>query len=186
MKWNKHSAFEGQHAFLSASKYSWLNYDDDKLIEAYRSYRAAEKGTEDHAFAALCIKRGQKLPSRPKTTLSMYVNDCIGFRMDPEVLLYYSPFCFGTADAISYRDGILRINDYKSGKIPAKIDQLMVYTALFFLEYDIPPASTKVELRIYQSEDILICNPEVDDILPIMDLIVRYDKLLKEYNKEEE
>ena len=30
---------------------------------------------------------------------------------------------------------ILRIHDYKSGITPAKMDQLMIYAALFCLEY---------------------------------------------------
>ena len=187
MKWNKHSAFEGMHAFMGASKYHWINYDEDRLVESYRTYRAAEQGTLDHAFAALCIERRQKLPSRPRTTLSMYVNDAIGFGLDPEVLLFYSENCFGTADAIGYSDGHLQIHDLKTGKIPAHIEQLMVYAALFCLEYDIAPGNLKsVELRIYQNNDILICNPEADDILPIMDKIISFDKLIKKLQKAEE
>ena len=35
MIWNDHSRDvpEGSHAFLGASKYSWLNYTEDKLKE---------------------------------------------------------------------------------------------------------------------------------------------------------
>lgn len=29
MQWNDHSRLVGQHAFLGASKYHWLNYDTD-------------------------------------------------------------------------------------------------------------------------------------------------------------
>ena len=35
MNWNRHSDLMGTHAFLSASKYHWLNYDADKLAESY-------------------------------------------------------------------------------------------------------------------------------------------------------
>ena len=41
MKFNDHSRLEGAHAFLSASKYHWVNYDDAKLIESYRTAQAA-------------------------------------------------------------------------------------------------------------------------------------------------
>ena len=98
----KHSNLEGQHAFLSASGYHWINYSEDKLADAYAKYRAAQRGTALHAFAAQCIKLGQRLPKSQKT-LNMYVNDAIGYKMTPEQILYYSPNCFGTADAISFR-----------------------------------------------------------------------------------
>ena len=186
MKWNKHSAFEGSHAFMGASKYHWINYDDARLVESYKTYKAAEQGTLDHEFAALCIERKQRLP-KTKSTLNMYVNDAIGFGMDPEVLLYYSENCFGTADAISYSDNRLQIHDLKTGKIPAHIEQLIVYAALFCLEYQIAPGElTSIELRIYQNNDILICQPEADDILPVMDKIQRFDKIIKKIQKAEE
>lgn len=89
MQWNDHSRIEGRHATFSASKYNWLNYTDDKLVTVYDNMKAKERGTVLHAFAATCIRLGQKLP-RSHKTLNQYVNDAIGFRMDPEVLLYYS------------------------------------------------------------------------------------------------
>ena len=45
MNFNDHSELEGLHAFLSASKYHWINYDEEKLYSAYANYRAAEQGT---------------------------------------------------------------------------------------------------------------------------------------------
>ena len=35
MNFNNHSNLEGQHAFLGASKYHWINYSEDKVAEAY-------------------------------------------------------------------------------------------------------------------------------------------------------
>ena len=35
MNFNKHSKLEGQHAFLGASKYHWINYDEEKIAESY-------------------------------------------------------------------------------------------------------------------------------------------------------
>ena len=94
MIFNKHSALEGQHAFLGASKYHWINYDESKVAESYSKFLATQKGTELHDFAARCITLGQKLPKSQKT-LNMYVNDAIGFKMVPEQPLFYSENCFG-------------------------------------------------------------------------------------------
>ena len=46
MIFNKHSALEGQHAFLGASKYHWINYDESKVAESYSKFLATQKGTE--------------------------------------------------------------------------------------------------------------------------------------------
>ena len=105
--------------------------------------------------------------------------------MDTEVVLFYSPRFFGTADAISFRKNFLRIHDLKTGKNPAKMEQLMVYAALFCLEYRIKPGDIEMELRIYQNDEIVIFNPTAEDILPIMDKIVHLDKLLARMDGEE-
>ena len=108
MNFNRHSNLEGQHAFLGASKYHWINYTDDKIADSYVRFLATQKGTVLHEFAAQCILLGQKLPKSQKT-LNMYVNDAIGYKMTPEQILYYSPNCFGTTDAICFRNNFLRI-----------------------------------------------------------------------------
>ena len=179
MNFNEHSRLRGLHAFLSASQYHWINYSDDKLVERYNTYKAAERGTIMHDFAAQCIELGQKLP-RNRKTLNMYVNDAIGFKMTPEQILYFSDNCFGTADAISFRKNFLRIHDFKSGTVPAHMEQLLVYAALFCLEYKVKPGNIDSELRIYQNNDIIIFNPTAEDILPIMDKIKRFDKIIDE------
>jgi hypothetical protein len=184
MNWNEHSRLRGCHAFLSASQYHWINYSEDKLIDRYTTFKAAEQGTRLHDFAATCIELGQKLP-RSKKTLNMYVNDAIGYKMTPEQILYFSENCFGTADTISFRHGMLRIHDYKSGVVPAHIEQLMVYAALFCLEYKHKPGNIEMELRIYQNNDINIFNPTAEDILPIMDKIRRFDKLIDKMKERE-
>ena len=69
MQWNDHSRLVGQHAFLGASKYHWLNYDTQRLVDAFMSCQAKEKGTRLHAFAAECINLKQKLP-KPSTHMS--------------------------------------------------------------------------------------------------------------------
>lgn len=182
MNFNKHSGLEGTHAFLGASNYHWLNYDEEKLTRTYLNRLATAKGTELHEFAAKCIELGQKLP-KSKKTLNMYVNDAIGFKMIPEQILFYSINCYGTADAIVFRDNLLRIHDYKSGVTPASIKQLEIYAAMFCLEYDVDPKDISFELRIYQSDDIVVSNPTAEDIQPIMAKIVVFDKIINDINK---
>ena len=177
MNFKKHSSLEGKHAFLGASKYHWINYDDDKLIESYSKFQATLNGTILHDFACQCITLGQKLPKSQKT-LNMYVNDAIGFKMKPEQVLYYSDNCFGTADAIMFRNNLLRIHDLKTGVTRAHMEQLEIYAALFCLEYNKKPSDIDMELRIYQNNEIIVHNPTVEDILPIMDKIITFDKLI--------
>lgn len=185
MNFNKHFGFEGTHAFLSASKFHWINYDDEKLVDTYTRHMAARKGTELHDLAAQLIKHGQKLP-RSQKTLNMYVNDAIGFKMKPEQILFHSVNCFGTADAISFRNNILRIHDLKTGVTPAHMEQLMIYAALFCLEYGIKPGDINIQLRLYQCDEIIEHNPGPDEILPIMDKIVRFDKMIEKIKSEED
>lgn len=184
MNFRRHSELEGQHAFLGASKYHWLNYDEEKVAESYSKFIATLKGTQLHEFAAQCIRLGQKLPNSKKT-LNMYVNDAIGFKMTPEQPLYYSDNCFGTADSISFRKDILRIHDLKTGVTPANIKQLEIYAALFCLEYKIKPGDIDIQLRLYQSDEIEYKNPTAEIIVPIMDKIITFDKVINRIKTEE-
>ena len=52
MNFNKHSNLEGQHAFLGASKYHWINYSEDKVAEAYSKFLATQKGTVVTCFCS--------------------------------------------------------------------------------------------------------------------------------------
>lgn len=178
MIFNKHINLEGLHAPFGASKSSWLRYDDEKVILVYQNMKAAEMGTKMHEWAKQTIDLGIKQP-RSKKTIYSYVNDAIGFKMDTEVVLFYSERFFGTADAISFRNNILRIHDLKTGQRPVHIEQLEIYAALFCLEYKIKPTEIKIELRIYQNDEILVHEPTAEDILAIMDKIVHLNKLLE-------
>lgn len=190
MNFRKHSNLEGKHAFLSASKSSWLNYDDDKLAVTYRTALAARRGTALHEFACNAILLGVDLP-RDTRTLNQYVNDAIGFRMSPEVTLYYSDNSFGTADAISFRRDprterqMLRIHDLKTGVNDAKFDQLEVYVALFCLEYNVKPQDIDIELRIYQNDNFFAHVPELHKIMFIMDKIKEFDTQIDLIKHEE-
>ena len=183
MIFNRHLNLEGLHAPFSPSQASWLRYDDEKALEVYTNKKASEMGTRLHEWAKKTIDLGLKQP-RSKKTIYSYVNDAIGFKMDTEVVLFYSERFFGTADAISFRDGLLRIHDLKTGKIPAHIEQLEVYAALFCLEYKVKPGDIDMELRIYQNDEILYHNPTAEDIILIMDKIVHLNKLLEKLDEE--
>lgn len=179
MKFNDHSRLVGSHAFLSASQYHWLNYDEKKLVDRWNTYQASQRGTELHEFAAQAIKLRRRLKGM-SDTLALYVNDAIGFHMTPEQVLYYSENCYGTADAICFRNNSLHIHDLKTGEIPAHVEQLEIYAALFCLEYNVDPNTIDIELRLYQSNEVSIFHPEKTDILYIMEKIKVFDSKLKE------
>ena len=182
MFFNKHTNLEGLHAPFGASKSSWLRYSDDKIVEVYNNLQAAEMGTRLHEWAKQTIDLGIK-QSRSKKTIYSYVNDAIGFNMSTEVVLFYSENFFGTADAISFRNNFLRIHDLKTGRRPVHMEQLEIYAALFCLEYKIKPGDIRMELRIYQNDEILVHEPTAEDILPIMDKIVHVNKMLEKIER---
>ena len=183
MKFNNHSGFEGSHAFLSPSSYHWIRYDDDRMMERFYNYQASMRGTELHDFAKQAIRLRQKLP-RSARTLNMYVNDAIGYGMVPEQTLFYSYNCYGTADTIGLMKRMLRIFDLKTGKRKASIEQLMVYAALFCLEYNHRPGELEYDLRIYQNDDVLVHEPAPDEIAHIMDRIVYFDAMINKLKLE--
>lgn len=184
MRFNNHRNLEGLHAPFSPSQSTWLRYDDDKAAEVYSNRKAAELGSRLHQWAKDSIDLGIKQP-RSKKTLYAYVNDAIGYKMDTEVVLFYSERFFGTADAISFRNNTLRIHDLKTGKLPVHMEQLEIYAALFCLEYRVKPGDIEMELRIYQNDEVIYFNPTAEDILPIMDKIVHLNKLLEQLDGEE-
>jgi hypothetical protein len=177
MNFNDHSSLAGQHAFLSASKYHWINYDLDKLTGTFHNSQAARRGTELHALAHECVRLGVKLP-RSSRTLNQYVNDTLGYHMATERVLFYSLNCYGTADAIRFDKNLLRIHDLKTGVNPGSMHQLEIYAALFCLEYGVRPGEIEIELRIYQNDEVLVSVPSVDTIAHIMSQIIVFDNHL--------
>lgn len=183
MNFGRYSHLQGKHAFLSASNYHWVNYDEDKLDAVFMKRMAAIRGTELHALAHQCIRLKVKLPGNDKT-LNRYVNDAIGFRMTPEQILYYSDNCFGTADCIAFRNNTLRIHDLKTGEHEASMMQLKVYAALFCLEFRFTPLQIQIELRIYQNDAVVVEVADPDEIFHIMDRIKVFDKRIDELKQE--
>lgn len=185
MNFNEHFELRDRHAYLSASKYHWLNYSDDKLVESYNNFLSIEMGTRLHALAKEHIELKIKMP-RTKQTLNMYINDAIGFRMTPEQPLYYSENCFGTADAIAFSKNILRIHDLKTGVAPASMNQLKIYDALFCLEYGINPNDISIINRIYQLNEIFEEEENPEEIEGIEHKIIHCDKLIQSIKLGEE
>lgn len=186
-QFRRHVEIEGRHAFLSPSKYHWINYDDEKIVAAYDKHMTAALGTRLHTWAAETIRLGIRMPDNSKT-INMYVNDCIGYRMWIEQPLVYSDNAFGTSDAIWFGDNpdkeslykqLLRIFDLKNGSSPASKTQLECYAALFCLEYKINPMGLEYDLRIYQNDEIVPFETDPVDISFIMDRIVSADSLIE-------
>lgn len=185
MRFNDHLRFEGAHALLSPSSAHWVNYDDDRLVSFVHSHMAARRGTQLHALAKDLIDLGVKLPDTEQT-LNKYVNDCIGFRMTTEQMLWYSTSIFGTADAIKYSDRTkkLQIFDLKTGLTETKFLQLLIYAALFCLEYGKNPVDIDIELRIYQNDQVRIEQANPIDVSTIMSRIVYVNRLVTDYREE--
>ena len=190
MHFHTHSELAGRHSFLSASKYHWINYDAEKMSRVFVSELAKQRGTELHEYASTAIRLGRRQPKNNET-VNKYINDALGFRMTPELILFYSLNAFGTADTISFRldpkTGIwvLRIHDLKTGVTPTSMHQLEIYAAYFCLEYGFKPAEIEIHLRIYQNDEVNEYDPDPMDITNIMDKIVTFDKLLDALREEE-
>ena len=105
--------------------------------------------------------------------------------MRSEQPLYFSPNCFGTTDAISFKDNLLRIHDLKTGAAPASMHQLEVYAALFCLEYSKSPEKIDMEFRIYQNDEIIVGQPEGDLIEDVMQKIIFFDQLIEKVKNGE-
>lgn len=205
MNWNNHYKLEGKHALLGASKSGWINDEDDQFRQRVVSYYASTIGTLLHEIAKKYISHGFKMHKYDKSSIVLdlidsgiperiidildfdlmfinlmaYVNDAVGYRLSPEVLLYYSDRSFGTADTIGYfdKDKILRVHDLKTGKTPAKIEQLLIYAAWCCLEYKLKPEDLNgTDLRIYQLGEVLIHQPSPEELRFFMNRIQQRDQ----------
>lgn len=212
-KFNDHPEIaEGMHAIISPSRHILKeNYSNSQFDNYIRASYSTTIGTSIHALAADLISARINVDEKEASkfitlklyksniprnvfdadsyvdTFVPYVKDAIGFDMHPEQVLKYSKFAFGTADAIRWNQTKkeLRIHDLKTGKMPAQLDQLVDYAALFFLEYHVDPKDVKIELRIYQNGEILTGLPDgVKDVLPIMKKIVALNKYFEKNYQE--
>ena len=182
---NSHPELEGKHAIMSPSKYHWLGDDEEHFLQRVDSSLAAQRGTKLHELAAMCIRLKRKLAGND--TRAIYVNDAIDFGMTPEIPVKYTDNCFGTIDSIVYNDSLkfLRIHDLKTGVLIADVRQLLIYAALFCIEYKLDPLKLSFELRIYQNNDFQVWNPTGEDILQISNEIKKKNKWTdKIFNRE--
>lgn len=179
MDFNDHSNLRDKHSFLSGSNSHWVNYNKEKLLAVYQNQKKKEEGTQLHALASMLIIRRIAV-KKLKKAFNMFVNDAIGFNMHSEKVLYYSDNAFGTADAILFKDGLLRIFDLKTGISKVSFRQLDVYAAMFCLEYGYDPGLIIIEQRIYQGNEILVAEGDPINIQVIMNKIVEFDKLIEE------
>lgn len=184
MRFNRHLKVQGEHAFLSPSQHHWIHYTPDRLLERWTAAQAAAYGTAQHEYAHREINEGRL--SSLVGTVGLYINDAIRYRMQTEQVLYYSENCFGTADTICFRYNTLRIHDLKTGVYAGSVHQLEVYAALFCLEYDKDPFDIKMELRIYQDNEVVIFDVDPEDIMFIMERIQEFDRLISHRRMEEE
>lgn len=184
MNLKKNTRIIGQHAFLSPSNYRWLKYDEEKLRRVYFSSEQSKRGDKLHAYAQQAIELGVKQADNG-TTLSSYINDSIGFRMEAEVPLFYSEHCFGTSDACGFRENVLRIHDLKTGITPASMDQLLIYAGIFCFEHGFNPQEIDIILRIYQNDAIDELIPDSSDILIVMSQIKWASEYLSRLREED-
>lgn len=183
MDFNPHYNLHNQHAFLSASSYAWTNYDANKLRVVWQNAQRKKEGTILHELASMNIQNRVKVAPLKKA-LNMFINDAIGMKMQSEQILYYSDYCFGTADAISFKKNHLQIHDLKTGVTKPSFRQLDVYAALFCLEYEKDPFKITIEERIYQGRGYEVNIPDPEEITRIMGLIVEFDKVLNEMEND--
>lgn len=187
MNFNRHLELRDKHAILSPSKPYWLTYTPEQIRNYIIAQQAAARGTKLHELAARLIEEGLKLRGSTQTLVS-YVNDAIGYGMTPEVGLRYSDNCFGHADAIEFSHGTLRVHDLKTGSGPVHMEQLEIYAALFLLEYErvlgVSPLNTKVNLRIYQNDDIQEYSPDKDRLEEVIHAIKTQDSAVQDVLRE--
>ena len=204
MQFNEFSNLRGKHAFLSASKPTWLNWKNDAFVERFFNQYSTTIGELLHRLAEKMIKRRIPLGKRDKNlitfylmdngiprylikpekwinNLSNYIEDAIKYHMETEVVLYYSDFCFGTADSIVFDNNLLRIHDLKTGVTKVHIEQLLIYAALFCLQESINPEDIGFELRIYQGDEVIYHIPEPAEVRNIMNIIIDRNDFIKNY-----
>lgn len=190
MRWQRHLELRDKHATLMApSNYYWTDYTEEQISKTIHTSQNARLGDRKHKLAAELVTLRTKLPPILKT-MNMYVNDAVNFKMTAEQPLFYSWNCYGTADAISFRQDpntnrwMLRIHDLKTGSTRTNMRQLEVYACLFCLEYDHNPADIDIELRIYKSDNVDIYIPDLDDLIHIIQQIKFMDQMIDDIEKE--
>lgn len=151
-----------------------------RLFEKYYDERLDEVSI----YGVQLIDGLKYIPNEVFKTAVLFINDAIGFRMSSEQRLYYSEDFFGTSDALCMRDGLLRIHDLKTGAIPAHFEQLLIYDALYCLEYKVDPKTIDHELRIYQFGEVNILTPTAEELKSVIDKIVHANNVVTKIERD--
>lgn len=202
---NEHPEISDLHAPFSPSQNYWLNYDRKKLLEFWKNRKAQQIGTDVHSFAAEQLRqeyyfRENNLPYSNRHShrdiFSLFLNHSMDNWMQPEVAVKYSDICWGHADSLAFnlKKRTLYINDLKTGKHPAPMDQLEIYAAIFYAEYKpilqfqhgIDLNDCRTELRIFQNNEVILEEPPIEYIINEMlgKIRLQHEILAEELNRE--
>jgi len=151
----------------------------DVETHIYEKYSSAEYGLS--SYGRTLIFNMKYVPEETFSTVKSYINDCVVSKMETEVLVDFSENFFGTADAVRFDGKHLMIFDLKTGATPAKIEQPVIYACLYLLKYRLDPKEVSVEVRIYQSNDILRATPDANELIPVMNKIIHFDNIMNEF-----
>lgn len=172
------------HQIILSSKVSGIK-EVEKGVKThiYEKYMEKYSKCYDPEFGTLLLKHLHYISGEAFLTTKQFVNDSIGFRMESEKRLTVSNMIYGTADAVRYytKENLLRVSDLKTGKRPAKIEQVFIYAALYCYEYNLKPLNTNFEARIYQNGEIFIEQPSGEDINDIFMNILHKDEVAKKF-----
>ena len=172
------------HQIILSSKVSGIK-EVEKGVKTHIYEKYMEKYSKfyDPEFGTLLLKHLHYIPGEAFLTTKQFINDSIGFRMESEKRLTVSSMIYGTADAVRYytKENLLRVSDLKTGKRPAKIEQVFIYAALYCYEYNLKPLNTNFEARIYQNGEIFIEQPSGEDINDIFMNILHKDEVAKKF-----
>ena len=172
------------HQIILSSKASgFREVEKGVKTHIYEKYLVDSSKCYDPEFGELLLKHLRYIPGEAFVTTKEFINDSIGFRMASEKKLTLSDKCYGTADAVRYyvKENLLRVSDLKTGRRPAKIEQVFIYLALYCYEYNLEPLKTNFEARIYQNAEIYIEQPSGEDINDILQNILHKNEVLAKF-----
>ena len=94
------------HAPFSPSQPSWLRYDDDTIIAAYKNKHRAELGTEMHEWASIQINLGNKVSSNKEVEKGLRTHLWTKYKV---------------GDALAYRQILLKSVGYLPSEVFATV-----------------------------------------------------------------
>ena len=156
------------------------------ITQEIESYIYEKYKKDRNKYGLRLIEHLNYIPKEVFETVKFYINDGIGYKMTVEQPVVYSDKIYGTIDSVCFKDNLLRIHDLKTGSHEADMEQLEIYAALFCLEYDFRPTELEFELRLYQWDGLVVHNPTVENLLPIIDAIITTNKIAANVEKENE